>query len=355
MAKELDSDFSTETHSLLETDSAKESHSILGTDSAKETQALETDSAKETQALETDSAKDTQALETDSAKATQALETASAKETQALETDSAEETQALETDSAEETQALETDSAEETHCFAGTYTCENEPTVITLFRRADEEPGYFWKLEQISQGPSFRMPQQTRTTTGRITKLLINENSCTKVPSTWSDARSTLNSIYSNLYWAHYQNGFATSFQYHCLPIEEYEDFVAIAFALRYREEELQFAPLQLNIDVRGSELPGVSHDDMVINVRTGKKVITNDYSVRDKGVKFVGGMAVFTKNRTGMKIREIDEGFVTYLLREFGNGRLQVMSYYNRHHACVFCNFCGIKKPFGRSWCILI
>ena len=103
------------------------------------------------------------------------LDTVSAKETHSiLHTDSAKETQALETDSTKMTQAQETDSAKETHCFSGMHSCQNAPNVIILFKRVDdsEEPGYFWKLNQIFRSPSFFMPQNSRSTSGRITKFI---------------------------------------------------------------------------------------------------------------------------------------------------------------------------------------
>jgi len=134
------------------------------------------------------------------------------------------------------------------------------------------------------------------------------------------------------------------------------EDLVAIVFVLRYSVDELEVAPLQLNINIRGNELPETRqfYAGMVINVRTGKQAITNECSVHDTGMKFVGGLAVLPKKRKEIKMHEVDKRFMKYELRKFGDWRLQVMSLNNKNHACLFCNFLGIEEPFGGSWCIV-
>jgi len=255
-------------------------------------------------------------------------------------------------------QELVMDSAKETHSFSGMFSCNTSPGVIILFEHAaeSEETGYFWKLEQVSRNRSFFMPEGSRKTFGRITKVFINESSCTKVSTPWGVARSTIDEMYGRLYWAHFPSALVASSHYHYLPMEEIEELVVIAFVLRYSEDVLEDAPLRLNINVRGNELPGASHDDIVINVRTGNKVISNACCEHhEHKEKYIGGIAVLTKNPARKQIHEVDEDFIKYLLQQFGNGCLKLLLNYNKHHACVFCNYFDIKEPFGGSCCTLM
>jgi len=227
-----------------------------------------------------------------------------------------------------------------------------------MYKRVDEseEPGYFWKLEQISQGPKFFMPQDSRITSGRITKVFINEDSCTKVTTTWRDAWSALDELYGRMYFSHDPDTLDASSHCRIIKPAEMEDLVAIAFVLRYSEEELQDAPLRLNINIRGNELPGAWEwpAGMVINVRTGKKVLNDHGYVHNIGVKFIGGLAVLTKNPTGIKMHAVDKRFIKHLLQKFGQGRLHMMSLNNKYLAWDFCERFGVKEPFGRSWCMI-
>ena len=256
-------------------------------------------------------------------------------------------------------QKFDADSEKETHSFSGMYSCEAAPRAIILFKPAfeSEEIGYFWKLEQISKPRTFFMPEGSRKSFGRITKVLINENSYTKVATPWTVARSAIHHIYDGLYSVHHPESLIESDHCHYLPAEEIEDLV-ISFVLRYSEDELDDAPLQLNINVCGNELPGDLHEGLKINLRTGNQVmISHEPCVQNEGSDMAcfGGLAVLTKNPTGIQVHQINEEFIQYLLREFGNRRLMFFSNCNRQQARVFCDQFDIKEPIRGSCCILM
>jgi len=254
-------------------------------------------------------------------------------------------------------QALDTDSEKETHSFSGMYSCEAAPRAIILFQTArdSEEPGYFWKLEQISQLRTFFMPEGSRKTFGRITKVLVNENSCTKVATSWRVACAAIDDIYIGLFSIHHPESLIASTHYHYLPAEDIEKLVVISFILRYSEDELDDAPLRLKIDVCGNELHGDLPDGIKINLRTGNKAISNECCVHSENdVKHLGGIAVLTKNPARVQVHDINEEFMKYLMRKFGNGRLKMLANSNKQHAFVFCDYFSIKEPFGGSCCIL-
>jgi len=253
-------------------------------------------------------------------------------------------------------QERDTVSEKETHSFSGMYSCNAAPHAIILFDSAfeSEESGFFWKLEQISKPRTFFMPEGSRKTFGRITKVLINRNSCTKVATPWTVARSAINHIYDNLYSVHYRESLIESGHFHFLPAEEIEDLVIISFLLCYRPHELDIAPLQMNINVRGNDLPGHFHDGLIINLRTGNGHITHRCAHDVKDVAHVGGLAVITKNPTGIKVHEINEGFIEYLLGKFGNRRLVYLANSNWQQADGVCELFSIKDPFASSCCIL-
>jgi len=249
------------------------------------------------------------------------------------------------------------DSEKETHSFFAVYHCENVHEVggaIMLFRSRNESdaenPGSFWKLEQFTQEHDLLNATDRRMdTVGRITKVLINENTYTKVMTPWSTARLMLHSIYERTYINYMQESVEVTEPYE-LPVTKSRDLVAIAFVLRYSEEELADAQLRLNISVDGNELPGTSHAGIKINLRTGNHVLTEE--VDGQTEKDLGGMAVLTKNQAQIQIREIDADFTKYILWKFGNGRLKELCYYDEYSASTFCNLMGITKPFKSCFC---
>jgi len=110
-----------------------------------------------------------------------------------------------------------------------------------------------------------------------------------------------------------------------------------------------------LNINVRGSELRGSLHDGIKINLRTGNRVTVHESCVQNEGdMAHFGGLAVLTKNPTGIKVHEINEKFIQYLLRKFRKGCLTFFANSNKQQACVFCRHFSIEEPFGSSCCVL-
>jgi len=255
------------------------------------------------------------------------------------------------------TQELEADSEKETHSFSAAFSTLHRPLhggAIVLFKPPIESfsNGCFWKLEQISLPRKVFLPDDGLVAVGRIAKVLVTENGYTKVAAPWRDARLTVDDIYKRLYMNHTPDRVIQRAHDCRFPMEATEELVAIAFVLRYSEDELKGAPLQLNINIRGNELPGASRAGIVINLRTGRKVVTE--ASNEKVEKSLGGLAVLMNNPAEIQIREIDEEFTKYLLRRFGNGSLQMVIYCDEGRACVFCNEYNIKKPFGSSCCML-
>jgi len=253
-------------------------------------------------------------------------------------------------------QEHDTASEKETHSFTGMYSCEAAPHSMILFNPTFEsqESSYFWKLEQVSKPRTFFMPEGSRKTFGRITKVLITEGSCTKVVTPWRDARSAINHIYEGLYSIHHPESLEST-HYHYLPADKIKELVVISFVLRYSLHELDDAPLKLNINVRGNELPGGLHDGIKINLRTGNQVISHESCVQGEGdIAHFGGVAVLTKNPTGIKVHQLNEEFIKYLLQKFGNGRLMFFANSNKQQACIFCDQFNIEEPFRSSCCVL-
>jgi len=65
------------------------------------------------------------------------------------------------------------------------------------------------------------MPEGSRKKFGRITKVLINESSCTKVATPWSVARSAINHIFDGIYSLHRTESLIEATHYHHLPADE--------------------------------------------------------------------------------------------------------------------------------------
>jgi len=215
------------------------------------------------------------------------------------------------------TQKLDRIGEKETHSFSGIYSYEVAPRAIILFKPTfeSEEIGCFWKLEQISHPRTFFMPEGSRKSFGRIAKVLIIENSCTKVATPWTVARSAIHHIHDGLYSIHHRESMIESDHCHYLPANEIED-LAISFVLRYSSHELDDAPLQLNINICGNELPGDLHDGIVINLRTGNQVISNESCAQNEGdLPHFGGVAVLTKTSTELMFHQVNEEFIKYLL----------------------------------------
>jgi len=251
-------------------------------------------------------------------------------------------------------QALDTDSEKETHSFSGMYSSDTAPRSIILFQTAGdaEEAGYFWKLEQTSQPRTFFMPEGSRKSFGRITKVLISRNSCTKLATPWSVARSAINEIYDGMYSVHHRESLIESDHSHYLPAEEIENLAFISFVLRYSVDEVDdgYFPYQgniFNIDIYGDRLPGDFPDDMKINFRIGRDT--------RNGMTLFGMQGVFRKNPTGIPVHEINEALISYLLRKFGIGRLMFLANFDEQQAFKFRRCFRITEPIRRSVCILI
>jgi len=257
------------------------------------------------------------------------------------------------------TQALDAVSGKETHSFSGVYSSDTGPHALILFHPAkdSEQPSCFWKLEQISQPRTSFMPEGSRKSFGRITKVFINQNYSEKVATRWRAARSAINEIYDGMYSVNHRESLIESDHFHYLPAEELEECIVISFVLRYYEDELDDAPQQsMNIDVPGNELPGDLPDGIKLNLRIGHDVAMQEsLCYTEDDMTFFGGQAVLTENPTGIQIYEINEAFIIYLLREFGMGRLTFLANSNREHAGHFRDYFKIKKPFGGSCCILM
>ena len=170
----------------------------------------------------------------------------------------------------------------------------------------------------------------------------------------WTVARSAINHIYTDLYYVNHPQSLIESDHFHYLPAEEIEDLVIISFVLRYRPRELGNAPHQLNINVRGNELPGDLHDGLVINLRTGNGLMSHICAHNVVDITDFGGLAEITKNPTGIKVHEINEGFIKYLLGKFGNRRLVFLANSNWQDVDAFCKLFSIKEPFASSCCIV-
>ena len=259
-------------------------------------------------------------------------------------------------------QEMESISQKATHGFSAVFCCRNLSFIggaVILFKLLSEsdaeESGYFWKLEQFAGAHDIPVVDDNEMEAfGCITKVLIDENSYTKVRSTWRAATLALDDIYKRIY-ANYNNKSIDEKHPYSLPLEKTRHLVGVAFTLRYSEEQQEDAPLQLNISVDGNELPGTSHVGVEINLRTSNKVVRED--VNGQTEKQIGGVAVLTQNPDQVQIREIDEQFTKYLLRKFGSGHLKEMFYVNKSLGNEFCSVKNINTPFKRSCfcCVLL
>jgi len=255
-------------------------------------------------------------------------------------------------------QQEEMSSPKETHSFSAVFYCSNftlDGGSVVLFKPVIEpdadDSRSFWKLEHFVQAVD--MPgigDNKMEALGRITKVSIDENSCTKVATSWRATKLALSGHYKRLY-VNYIEGSIVGTDPYELPMEHSRKLVGVAFTLRYNENDLEDAPLQLNISVDGSELPGASHVDLEINLRTGNKVVSED--VDGQIEKQLGGMAVLIQNPAQIQFREIDEAFTKYLLQKFGSGRLKEVFYLNKSHGSQFCSMKKINGPFKQSWCL--
>jgi len=250
---------------------------------------------------------------------------------------------------------LDMDSEKETHSFSVVFCCGllfSGGNVMFVESRADG-PGYFWKLEQYLKPHNVFVANDKRmSAVGRITKVSINESCCTKIKTPWSAARFTLNNLYKKLYMNYHEVSVQATDHYE-FPKERSRHLIAIAFTIRYSEDELEEAPLQLNINLDRLDLPRNPHLGIEVNLRTGRKIISAKTNGHPE--KLLGGMAVLTNTSIRMQIREIDEVFAIYLMRKFDKERLKEVIFLNKPRAKEFCHQKKIAQPFEDSSCCMI